>query len=329
MLDSDRVFKVSSTGEIQWETACRIQVSGSHEATISVKSAGVDDREEGTISHLLLSGNPSKFLQGHNIFGSDDVVSLVADTYVKVAEHLGITVNTQDYQAVKEGDYPLKMVDINYSYELPIRSDVLSVIRALEFKSKTRHGRPSMKGGTLYWGKSSARWSLKAYSKGEEIEAKSHQLPVELQGTKLAEWADNKLRLELRLKSKELQEIGIFKAKHLSRETAPNLFNEYVRRIDMTEQIALSDERELEIPQRLRLTYIAWKNGEDLRAMLPKTTYYRHRKDMLQYGVNIDLRQDTSPTRNVIPLIRILEAKPAQIPVWAYSERLIHHSARV
>ncbi len=326
-LDSDRVFKVSPAGEIHWETACRISVAGSYESSISVKSVGVDDREEGTISHILLSGNPSKFLQGHNIFGSDDLLSLVADTYLEVMKILNINVNPIDYKFVKEGEYPLKMVDINYSYELPVRADVLSVIRSLEFKSKTRHGRPSMKGGTLYWGKSSARWALKAYSKGEEIEAKNHQLPAELKSTKLAEWADNKLRLELRLKSKEMQEIGILKASDLTSDTAQKLFNEYVRRINMTEQIALSDDKELEIPRKLKSTYILWKNGDDLRSVLPKATYYRHRKDMLGYGINIDLRQDTSPTRNVIPLIRILEAKPAAIPTWAFSEKLIHRSA--
>ncbi|WP_223930817.1 phage/plasmid replication domain-containing protein, partial [Aeromonas caviae] len=33
-------------------------------------------------------------------------------------------------------------------------------------------------GSTLYYGKHSRRWSLKFYSKGEELSAKGHQLPL-------------------------------------------------------------------------------------------------------------------------------------------------------
>ncbi|MDH5395137.1 MAG: phage/plasmid replication protein, II/X family [Gammaproteobacteria bacterium] len=327
-LDADKVFKVSASGEVQWETACRIQVNGSYESSISVKSIDIDEREEGRTSHILISGNPSKFLQGHNVFGSDDILSLMLDVYLKITNILDLPVSTEDYLSVKAGEYPIKMIDINYSYGLPTRADVISVIRALEFKSKTRHGRPSMKGGTLYWGQSSARWALKAYSKGDEIEVKNHRLPLELTQTKLAHWADNKLRLELRLKSKELIDLGITQAKHLTTLKVQTLFNEYARRIDMHEQIALSDTREHDIPTRLKSTYILWKNGDDLRNILARATYYRHRKELLQYGINIDLREDKSPTRNVIPLIRILEAKPASIPDWAFQEKLIHHSAR-
>ncbi len=327
ILESDRVFKISSNGDIQWETACRVKVTGSHDSSIQVKSHGVDEKEEGMISHLLISGNPSKFLQGHNIFGSDDVLALVHDTLLKLCQILKIDIHPDDLRQVEKGDYPLKMVDINYSYQLPTRRDVLSVIRALEYKSKTRHGRPSMKGGTLYFGKSSQRWAIKAYSKGEEIEAKNHQLPEQLKSTKLPLWADNKLRLELRLKLKELQQIGVNKAKDLPKTKVVELFNEYLSRIDMSEQIALTDDKELELPQKLKLTYIAWKNGQDLRSTLPKTTYYRHRKELLAFGINIDLRQDNSPTWNVVPLIRVLEAKPANIPSWAYTDNLIHFSA--
>lgn len=326
-LPADTVIKHSPTGEIHWETRCRVQVAGTHSSTISVKSDGVDETNQGTISHILVSGNPSKFLQGHNIFGSDDIVSLMYDTFLKIIQLLDITPDARDLKKVKCGDYELKIVDINYSFELRNRADVLSVIRAMEYKSKTRHGRPSMKGSTLYWGQSSARWALKTYSKGEEIEAKNHQLPIELKDTKLAEWADNKMRIELRLKHKELTDLNILKANDLSIEIAQKLFKKYVRRIDMTDQIALSDDKQMSIPNRLRSTYILWKNGDDLRSILPKATYYRHRKDMRNFGINIDLRQDTSPKRNVIPLIRILEAKPAQIPEWAFSQKLIHRSA--
>jgi II/X family phage/plasmid replication protein len=131
------------------------------------------------------------------------------DTFLVLCRALGLSPSLQEVRAVKRGDYPLSMVDINQSYELPTRQDVLAWIRAAEFKSRTRHGRPQMKGGTLYWGKTSQRWALKVYSKGEEIEASKHQLPDDLLSTPIPAWADNKLRLELRIKKKQLTKHDI------------------------------------------------------------------------------------------------------------------------
>lgn len=75
------------------------------------------------------------------------------------------------------GDYKLVMADINYSFLLPTRGDVLSFIRALEFKAKTRHGRPSSKGGTLYFGQNSEYWAIKFYCKAEEIRTARGKIP--------------------------------------------------------------------------------------------------------------------------------------------------------
>ena len=76
----------------------------------------------------------------------------------------------------------------------------------------------------------------------------------------------------------------------------------------------------------LKSTYTFWHYGNDLRTILLKVTYYRHRKALAEYGINIDL-PSTHKKSNVIPLIRVLEAKPATIPQWAYDLKLIHHSA--
>jgi II/X family phage/plasmid replication protein len=67
------------------------------------------------------------------------------------------------------GDYELKTLDINYSYGLPTRADVLAFIRALTFKAKTRHGKPSTKGGTLYFAKTHNAWQLNFIVKRKEL----------------------------------------------------------------------------------------------------------------------------------------------------------------
>ena len=96
----------------------------------------------------------------------------------------------------------------------------------------------------------------------------------------------------------------------------------------MTEQITLSDDKLHSLPQRLRSTYILWRDGYDLRSELPKTTYYRNRKDLLELGIDIALRAEHTDTSNVIPLIRVLEAKSVCVPDWAFDMSLVHESAR-
>jgi len=326
-IDSGSVIKILPGGEVDWRSPCRQSVPGSFDKNVSVRSMGGDGH--GVATSLWIDGNPSKFLQGHNIFGSDDLLSLVYDMLIKVCRSLGIMPKLSELRMVKEGGYEISRVDINYSYELPNRKDVLAWLRAAEYKSKTRHGRSAMSGGTLYWGKKSTWWTLKAYSKGEEIAAgKKHKLPDELLATPLTDWADNKLRVELTLRGKEFIRLGVEKAKDLTMDRIKSLYSLYVRRIEMTDQIALSCEKQMELPRRLRSTYILWKNGEDLRSVLPRNTFYRHRRELLENGIDITLSQESIDVSNVVPLIRILEAKPVSIPDWAFDRGLIHSSAR-
>ncbi|WP_133472012.1 phage/plasmid replication protein, II/X family [Paraglaciecola marina] len=325
-INSGEVFSLDQDGEVEWRSPKRVQVTGSYDKKISIKSYGADG--QGNATHLWVSGNPSKFLQGHNVFGSDDLISLVYDMYKVICQQFKLTPTLNELSQVKSGEYDVGMVDINYSFELPSRADVLAFIRALEFKAKTRHGRPSMKGQTLYFGKSSERWAIKLYCKAEEIKTKTGQLPTALINKGIEAWADNKLRVELRLLGKELTKLELDRGSRFNPSAMTNIFNEYMGRIQMTDQIKLTDEVTSKLPNRLLSTYTLWSEGHDLRSMMSKPTYYRQRKELIGYGINIDIRPCEKASTNVIPMFRILEAKPAQIPEWAFSKNLIHPSAR-
>lgn len=199
----------------------------------------------------------------------------------------------------------------------------------MEFQSKTRHGRPVTKGGTLYFGKHSERWALKMYCKAEELECKTGRLPDELIGKGIEQWAENKLRVELRLHNKELVKLGLDKAKNFNSISITKLFNEYMSRLKMTDQIRLSDKLTNELPSSLIETYTLWSEGHDVRSMIrSKSTYYRRRKQLMEFGINIDIRPHSNHSNNVIPMFRVLEAKPAEVPNWAFDNQLIHYSAK-
>lgn len=328
-IDSGFVCKVLPGGELDWQSPCRMSVEGSYSSSITIKSIGGDGT--GRATHLRLSGNPSKFLQGHNVFGSDHILPLVYDTFIRVCSSLNFVPRLSELRSVKRGDYDVINIDINQSYELPTRSDCIAFIRALEFKAKTRHGRPSMKGGTLYFGAGGTRWKVKIYCKGEELDSRKrgHKLARGLDTTPIKQWADNKVRIELTLLSKELKEKGIGKARDFTVSLINELYSQYLRRIEMSEQIALSSQAQNDLPTNLQSTYLHWVNGVDLRGVLSKATFYRQRRLLMDLkGIDISLTKEIADRTNVVPLVRILEAKPAQIPSWAFDLGLVHPSAR-
>jgi II/X family phage/plasmid replication protein len=100
------------------------------------------------------------------------------------------------------------------------------------------------------------------------------------------------------------------------------LFQLVLDDLEMSDNMPLPDEVLKTIPPRLRHIYVLWKDGEDLRQSYSKAQFYRYRKAMLQYGIDISLIQEKEKS-NVIPLIRYLEALPADIPQWAYDKGLV------
>jgi II/X family phage/plasmid replication protein len=313
VLSGGRVISVSADGSIDFEVNKRLVVEGSHSAKITVRSVDYSNEHESG-STLEISGNPVKFLQGHNVFGTDDFLGLMVDFMDSLSSKLDLHPTDFDRLAWKRGDYQLSRIDINYMYELDNLQQVRTWLRAAEFKARTRQGRPAMKGGTLYFNPQSRRWSMVFYAKGEEIMLPERSTELLERNPKLIEWSQNKLRAELRLRYNELDSLSLLKAKSWGSLDIRDLHQNYMDRLDMADQMTLPSAIEQTLPPRLRLCYTSWLHGENLKETLPTRTYYRYRKQLLEYGIDISLIQEREPD-NVVPLIRVLEAKPVEVPI--------------
>jgi len=142
----------------------------------------------------------------------------------------------------------------------------------------------------------------------------------------LPKWAENKLRVEVVIRGKQLEEDNLNIAKNLN-ENIYDEYKKYLERLTMKQNIQLTDKQMIELPQALLSTYTLWKQGYDVRSLMSRATYYRRRKQLLKHGINIDFKPIQKDTSNVIPLLKVLEAKPAEIPSWAFKDKLIHPSA--
>ncbi|WP_408021561.1 phage/plasmid replication protein, II/X family [Solemya pervernicosa gill symbiont] len=78
----------NDTGEVEWQTIKRLGLAGSHSNKIHLKTHDKD--------LLLVEGNPAKFLQGHNIFGSDDLIGLGYALYDSICNALGLEPTQSD-----------------------------------------------------------------------------------------------------------------------------------------------------------------------------------------------------------------------------------------
>lgn len=322
-LEHGRVQHLDRDGVITCEYLKPLTVESSQGAKLRVRSVG--SAGDGLTSHLEVSGNPAKFLQGHNVFGSDDVISLCAQVFGELCASFGLKPSDQEAAAVASGIYPITWVDINYSYALCNQADVQAWIKAAEYTSRTRRGRPVLTGTTLYWSKHSRRWGIKAYSKYVELATKGGKLPTTLPGVPdLMGWAQNKLRLEVRLLSMELARLGIKTVRDLSQADPRAIHNQYRGKIIMAGNYAATSKEISNLSKSVRSSYRHWENGLDVLDVMSKAKFYRHRKIILDaLALDISIQKASAIKPNVVPLVRVLEAVEAEIPGWAYEMNLV------
>jgi len=153
--------------------------------------------------------------------------------------------------------------------------------------------------------------------------ARGHKLPDDIEvRDNLIEYADNKLRGELTLRSIQLKEKNLSIASQWNELTPIKQLITYIESLNMSEQFSITPVDLDGLPARLIAVYKLWKEGEDLRALYPKASFYRYRNEFRKLGIDIAIRQPSKPN-NIIPLVRVLRPEAiAQIPEWAIGTSL-------
>lgn len=312
-INGGNVISTTPDGEIEYCVDKMLSVKGSHDNRLSVRT--IEVLPSGDTWMISISGNPVKWFQGHNIFGSDDLVNLVYETVLRLSDLLNSPQPESLLSSIRSGCFTLSRIDINGMYSLGRRSDVYNWLHFAELNARTRHGTAVSKGNTVYFGKTSERWTVKCYSKGSEIE--KHKLPILLQDSSLPAFADDKLRIELTLRSKELAKLGLQDGCNWLTLDLNDIYKEYVGRIEMSNQTVASDLI-YSLPKSVRASFVAWDSGHDVRLLVGRSKYYKDRKELLKHGIDISIPKPKDETFvNVIPLKRVLEMTPSGVPEWA------------
>lgn len=313
---------------IEWRTEKRLSVRGSHESNIVIRS----DHSKGRCSGIRLDGNPVKFLQGHNVWGACDLEGLIADVLARVLPQVAPELN------IKPGLYRvyaslarLTRIDLNEMWHLGNANRVQAWLRAAADASFLKHrGRGQFSGDTLYWGKGSKRWFMKAYSKGLELRAHKLKNPQPDNPNLLksvTDFADGLLRIELQLRALELERLGLSTVSDWQEDTFQTVYTSYLSRLEFSENMMVANTPPdfEKLPPRLCGPVQLWYEGHDLKTFYSRATWYRYRAEILKF-TSLDIALP-SPSKaeevtNVVRLVTVLEAKPVGIPAWAYGTSL-------
>jgi II/X family phage/plasmid replication protein len=267
-LANGAVMKFDREQNTEWIAPARLPLIGSYDASITVRSL---DR-----TMLEVSGNPAKFLQGHNLWGSDFVPGLAAAMCDQVEEMTGLEIRNV-------GSF--SRVDIAGLLDVGSPELVKEIIRALGAAGTLRHrGKGQLvQEGTVYWGKHSRRWSLKVYDKQREVLSTKSVSDVPT----VAALASGKLRVELVLRGMELKALNARTLEQWSMIDPMRLLVEFLQSLELPDQSPRLDVAAL--PRHLRAPFMQWAQGDDLRTLYPKPTFYRYRRALLEWNVDISV----------------------------------------
>ena len=297
MFETGQLLEVSPDGEIVKRRGLAVLHEGSHDSRLMVAS------HDG--AQLYLSGNPAKYFQGHNLFGSDDAWGLWLAAGIDVGRRSfrsGRSLFPSPFGVQLFSPPRFTRVDLTRSYRFPSDAQAREWLRDVAASARSRHGGALVKGSTVYFGKNSTRWAFKVYAKADELQArgKGHALSAMLPESarfELSDWARGVVRFELTLRSKELAKLG-------QQWDAVTVWREYYERltwnrnVDVIEELDMIDESKLTHSQA---GYLArWRFGEDLRRKMSKTAFYRARSGILA-AVGVDIASAPPPREKSAP----------------------------
>jgi len=277
---------INRSGEVEWVKDRPEPVRGSFESKVLVGRGTPTEHMRDAAERLNLvinpevlwvSGNPVKFLQGHNVFGAS-VQSLapIIRTFVRnlPADMRPHDADSDLWPAVKRS-----RVDIAVMIQMENHDDVHAWLQAAGSASRSRHGRALVSGDTVYWGMHSRRWSNKAYCKSCEL--KEHPVADLKLNNQLREYCRAQLRMELTLRTPELKDRGTL---------GEDLFWEYFERIEFGGIDMSRVKKADDLPEKTQLCFLKWMNGADVRHMYPTRTFYYHRRIILdRLGIDISI----------------------------------------
>jgi hypothetical protein len=325
-LKLDCIARTSPGGVVAWSIEPKLKVeSPSYDESVNIgRGAPTSGMITAAEKHgfecstpcLDFSGNPTKWLQGHNAFGPS--VSDLGSILREMVRRLPGELRPADADSPLLPAITRSRVDDTIVIELGSHARVHEWLETARTNTRSRsgraegpdveekHGGSQVSGDTVYWNKHSRRWTMKAYCK--HCEMQKHPPQDRKLYNILREYTETQLRLELTLRTLELAprgtlnealvwvfmeriDVGVMKAGMCAEKSSPNL--------NYGEQFTLSQ----------------WLAGGEVRFILPKNTFYRHRRAIkAELGLDISMPYVKKTAQREVFDLAYLKAHEIPIP---------------
>jgi hypothetical protein len=260
---------------------------------------------------------PLKPLQGHNVFGTNNVCLLGSTLICAVLDRLGIEYADEQRAAWKDGEFSIEALDITHRFRLPEDISVKQVCEhilqntSIEFRpAALRQG----VGARLEVPRSHAVWVF--YDKRLELRDKRTHAQAQLRAVigeqhlgvwdRLCQEATGNIRAELKLSKKYLELHGLNRGSIWSLELAQQVYFAEMEKLRFQHHRPLENVRasatRLESHQ-LRKTFELWARGADLEALFTPSTLAAHRTQ-IRKAIDVDIMRDV-PVVEPLPLSQI------------------------
>lgn len=286
-------------GVVQWKSERGFVHEGSHSSKVLIKSNG--------LGRISLSGNIGRLNRPDNVFGYslDDCKKLANE----LLENLdlppfagGEVVKTHGHRRGPDGTArrmgaTVSRVDICENFALGSEKNRSDYLYWLTSQKLTKSDLSNYGTETVYFGKKSSYVTLKVYDKVIELQRAVRKLLKKPLEDDVSLWRLEYLqdllqfvserglvRCEAEFGRKFLHSHGLTGWDQLSTETIRPYWLEY-RGKTMDRTVELSAVADL--PSASRGVYHAYVAGENVRAGMSKTSFYRHRNIILMLGVDI------------------------------------------
>src|SRR5690625_353833 len=317
------VIRLCPNGSVEQSRELGLSVRGSYDSSVYVSSHNPSDAFRGygvksddvlvTNLHdrdrrdwVRIDGNPSKWFYGHNLFGPRDPL-LIWAWITDVLDWLRLRPSDSWRRRTR-----LNRIDVTRSFRLSSDADCTAWIRAAETHSVMAYrGRGNLsRGGTLYWGKHSRHWAGKIYNKFRELQA--HPISDNVADkAALIEWAVGVCRVEFVWRSAGLKNhFNLKYLKDLTLDLVNEIWNHSMKQITFNTSTRLTGD----VPPAAARTFELWSSGIDPQRVLSRSTWYRHRRMLLEHGIDISAPVSRGTTRSAMDTE--LLASPAVVPGW-------------
>jgi hypothetical protein len=329
MLKLGEIRCLDKDGELLWSKERREEVEGSFSSKILIgrESSTLDMCKASRSLNLLVSpavltvsGNPVKFLQGHNAFGpSVSSLSSIIQAFVRA---LPARIRPPDADSELWPAVHRSRIDTTVRVEMGKHEYVHEWLEAAATTTRSRHGRALVSGDTVYWGQHSTRWTMKAYCKFCELLA--HPCPDHSLNETLREYVRSQLRIELTLRRPELKDRGTLtedlvweffgRISCAGLKTAGGLTMEKVK------------EGRLNLNSGAEMCLTLWLAGKPVKAMLSRKTFYRYRLAVMK-ETGLDISLPAADQGKAIESIKMdleylkaheLKDVPAHLQLWLF-----------